>query len=74
MPQDSSNYLPRVVDRELDGLLGELPAVAIEGAKAVGKTATALRRAATAHRLDDSEQRRWRGPISGDLGRAVRPS
>lgn len=34
-----------------------LPAIAVEGAKAVGKTASASRRAATVHRLDDHAQR-----------------
>lgn len=46
-------YRRRVVDDELDALLAGLPAVAIEGPKAVGKTATALRRAGTVVRLDD---------------------
>lgn len=45
-------YSPRIVDRELDALLPGLAAIAIEGPKAVGKTATAVRRAATVHRLD----------------------
>jgi len=45
-------YLPRVVDAELDELLPALPAVALEGAKGVGKTATARRRARTTHALD----------------------
>ena len=47
------HYLPRVVDDELDELLVGLPAIAIEGARGVGKTSTASRRAATVHRLDD---------------------
>ena len=47
------DYLRRVADDELDELLPGLPAIAIEGAKGVGKTATAERRAATVHRLDD---------------------
>ena len=42
----SMEYLSRVVDKQLDRLLGGLPAVSIEGAKGVGKTATAARRAA----------------------------
>lgn len=50
-------YLSRVVDGELDELVAGLPAVAIEGAKAVGKTATAMRRAATVHRLDHEAER-----------------
>lgn len=50
-------YLPRVVDYELDELMAALPALAIVGAKGVGKTATASRRAATVHALDDPAQR-----------------
>ena len=46
-------YRPRIVDAELDALVGGLPAVSLEGPKAVGKTETALRRARTVHRLDD---------------------
>jgi len=46
-------YLRRTVDEELDELARHLPAIALEGAKGVGKTATALERAATARRLDD---------------------
>ncbi len=46
-------YRNRIVDQELDELLVGLPAIALEGPKAVGKTATALQRAATTHRLDD---------------------
>ena len=54
MPPD---YRRRVLDDELDELMGGLPAVALEGAKAVGKTATASQRAATVHQLDDPGQR-----------------
>ncbi len=46
------DYLPRIIDQELDAL-ADAPAVSIEGARGVGKTATALRRARTVHRLDD---------------------
>jgi uncharacterized protein len=46
-------YRRRVVDVELDALLSELPAISLEGPKGVGKTATALRRSRTEHRLDD---------------------
>jgi uncharacterized protein len=48
-----SGYQPRVVDGELRELLADLPAVAIEGPKGVGKTATAEHFGATIHRLDD---------------------
>lgn len=49
-------YCPRIVDEELDVLLASCPAISIEGARGVGKTATALRRANTIHRLDDRAQ------------------
>ena len=51
------HYRRRILDDLLDALLGELPAVAIEGAKAVGKTATASQRATVAYQLDDPTQR-----------------
>ena len=49
-------YRHRVLDLLLDELFvpGGLRAVAIEGAKGVGKTSTALQRARTVHRLDDT--------------------
>ena len=49
------SYLARTVDAELDAL-GDAPAVSIEGARGVGKTETAQRRARTVHRLDDPGQ------------------
>lgn len=52
-----ARYQRRVVDTELDELFAGLPAIALEGPKAVGKTATALRRAATVYRLDDDAER-----------------
>ena len=51
------SYRRRIADAELDELLAGLPAVAIEGPRAAGKTATALQRARTAYRLDDEAQR-----------------
>lgn len=53
----AESYRRRVVDDELDELMASLPAVAVEGPKGVGKTATALRRAATIYRLDDDGER-----------------
>ncbi|TAK51160.1 MAG: ATP-binding protein [Gammaproteobacteria bacterium] len=53
----SGRYIPRLVDRELDELLPQLPAIALEGPKAVGKTESAGRRARTIHQLDDPAQR-----------------
>jgi uncharacterized protein len=52
-----SDYLTRVVDAELGELAAALPAIAIVGAKGVGKTATAARRATTVHAMDDPAQR-----------------
>ncbi|MCA1680031.1 MAG: DUF4143 domain-containing protein [Actinobacteria bacterium] len=46
-------YQRRVADDELDELVGDLAAIALEGPKGVGKTRTALQRATTVHRLDD---------------------
>jgi uncharacterized protein len=51
------DYLTRVVDADLDSLMPALPAIALEGAKGVGKTATARRRARTVLRLDEPAQR-----------------
>ncbi len=48
-------YQPRIADDELGELLGVLPAISIEGPRAVGKTRTALRRANTVYALDDPE-------------------
>ncbi len=53
----ATGYTRRIVDAELDELIGELPALSLEGAKAVGKTATASQHAATTFLLDDSAQR-----------------
>ncbi len=46
----------RIIDDELDELFAHLAAISIEGPKGVGKTRTALERARTVHRLDDSAQ------------------
>jgi predicted AAA+ superfamily ATPase len=52
-PRETLGYRRRVVDDELDELLEGSSAVSIDGAKGVGKTATATRRAVTVNRLDD---------------------
>ena len=49
---DESGYVPRHVDRALDRLLEELPAVMLTGPRGCGKTTTALRRARSVLRLD----------------------
>ena len=46
-------YRRRIVDDELDALMNDLAAISIDGAKGVGKTATALQRAATVFSLDN---------------------
>lgn len=50
-------YLTRTVDAELSALLPHAAAIALDGPKGVGKTATGLRRATTAWFLDDPAQR-----------------
>lgn len=52
-----SRYSRRIIDQELDDLMASLAAIAIEGPKAIGKTETAQRRAATIRRLDDNGER-----------------
>ena len=47
-----TDYRRRLVDDELDELMPDLAAIAIEGPKGVGKSATAERRAKTVIRLD----------------------
>lgn len=64
-----SGYRRRIIDTELDELLPGLAAVAIEGAKGVGKTATAQRRADIVYGLDDNEQ--WQ-LLSADPGLVAR--
>lgn len=64
-----AGYTPRVLDAELEALLASLPAVSIEGPKAVGKTETARRRAATTYRLDDPDAR---AVTAAEPGRLIR--
>lgn len=47
-----SGYLPRLVDPWISEILASVPAVMLTGARATGKTTTALRHANTAVRLD----------------------
>lgn len=51
------NYLQRIIDTELDELLTSLPAIVLEGAKGVGKTESAKRRANTFYAMDEASQR-----------------
>jgi predicted AAA+ superfamily ATPase len=50
-------YIPRIVDGELDELMRQLAAIALEGPKGVGKTVTAERRTTEVRRLDDPVQK-----------------
>ncbi|MGV0770940.1 ATP-binding protein [Mycobacterium syngnathidarum] len=58
-------YRSRVVDQVLDDLFPCTAAIAIEGAKGVGKTATAAQRAKSTLNLDDDSQR---SVLAADLG------
>jgi uncharacterized protein len=50
-------YKKRIVDDVLDSLMPQLPAILLDGPKAVGKTSTATQRARTIKRLDRSDER-----------------
>lgn len=52
----AENYLERYIDTELDQL-NEAPAIAVEGAKGVGKSETAMRRVEQTFRLDRPNER-----------------
>ncbi|WP_129664593.1 ATP-binding protein [Phytoactinopolyspora endophytica] len=65
-----ATYHQRIVDGELDELLPALAAVAIEGPKGVGKTATAERRADVVYELDDDEQKNLLAADSGQITRS----
>ena len=82
---DPTSYLTRVLDAELDELLPALAAIAVEGAKGVGKTATARRRATSVVQLDEPGQRaiaeadpaavlQRQAPLLLDEWQRVRPS
>lgn len=62
-----TGYWPRLVDEELDAL-AELPAICLEGPRAVGKTTTLLRRASSRFDLDDEAVRET---VSADPRRMI---
>ena len=64
VPADPFAYQPRVIDSEIAELLAVLPAISIEGPRAVGKTRTAQQLANTVYNLDDPDtlQRAQRNP------------
>src|SRR5687768_6659587 len=53
-PLRAAAYTRRVVDDELDELATGAAAIALVGAKAVGKTATAAERAQSVYQLEDA--------------------
>ena len=55
-----AGYLPRVVDAQMERLLGIAPAVVVEGARACGKTWTGRRFAASEVRFDELDSTRLR--------------
>ena len=55
MSADPFAYRPRVIDPEIAELLAVLPAISIEGPRAVGKTRTAQQFANTVFNLDDPD-------------------
>jgi predicted AAA+ superfamily ATPase len=65
-------YRRRILDDELDAYLGGAPgvsvAVALEGARAIGKTSTATERAATRYELDDEAHL---AVVAADVGLAL---
>lgn len=63
-----ARYRPRIIDQQLDQLATELPAIALEGARATGKTRTAVRRAKSVLRLDDEATQAL---LAADLSRAL---
>jgi len=50
-----NGYFQRILDSEIFSLFRNVPAIALEGPKGVGKTESAARLAATVHRLDVPE-------------------
>lgn len=62
------HYRPRIIDTELMSLMSRVPAVVIDGPKAVGKTATASQLAQTRYNLADLDERTI---IAADRQRAM---
>jgi predicted AAA+ superfamily ATPase len=66
-------YVRRLVDDQLDELLPHLPAIALDGPKAVGKTRTAQQRSASVLRLDQPVERELLAADPGRLERLPTP-
>ncbi|GAB3165783.1 DUF4143 domain-containing protein [Myceligenerans halotolerans] len=67
-------YIRRAVDNELSEILQGLPAVAVEGPKGVGKTATASQYAKSVIALDDPDQADLLALDPGRLSRMPSPT
>lgn len=68
------DYFRRTVDDELDELLPGLAAIALDGAKGVGKTETAERRASGLFRLDSAARRQGVEADPEAVLRSARPT
>lgn len=66
-------YVRRIIDHELDELFGQVPAIAIDGPKAVGKTTTAEQRVLGLLMLDSKANREAVHADPGLLLRRPRP-
>ena len=66
MPNDTDDYLPRVVDNEVAEALASAPAVLIEGPRGCGKTWTGRKSAASEVVLDGSEALRVAAEVDPD--------
>jgi len=67
------SYRRRIIDDELDELFAELPAIALDGAKGVGKTSTAEERAHGLAKLDAASVRESISAAPESILRRARP-
>lgn len=70
---NTPSYRRRVLDNELDELMKGVPAIAVEGPRAVGKTRTGAERAATIYRLDTAATRAVIDADPARVTQGVRP-
>lgn len=66
-------YQPRILDSVISGALKRFPAIAVDGPKAVGKSATASRLAGSVFRLDNPEELSILRADRGRASSAARP-
>ena len=66
-------YKKRIVDDILDTLMPELPAILLDGPKAVGKTSTAAQRAKTTKRFDRADERTFAAANPAWITQGERP-